>query len=64
METTTHTITKEENSKLREEVNKMEEVNTGLRELLEKKKVWYDEQLVREREATHQVEVRRNNEMG
>ena len=37
---------------------------TRLRELWEKKNVWYDEQLVREREVTHQVEVRLNNEMG
>ena len=35
----------------------MEGVNRGLRELLEKKKVWYDKQLVLEQEATHQIEV-------
>ena len=64
VETTTHTITKEENSKLWEIVSKMEGVNIGLQELLEKKKVWYDEQLVLEWEATHQIEVRLKNEMG
>ena len=45
-ETTTHTSTKEENKKLHEEAQKAEVVVTGLRELLEKKKAWYDEQLV------------------
>ena len=63
-ETATHTRTKEENRKLCEEAQKTEAVITGLRELLEKKKAWYDEQLERERELKHQVEVRLNNEMG
>ena len=63
-ETTAHTNTKEENNKLREEARKLEAVITRLRELWEKKNVWYDEQLVREREVTHQVEVLLNNEMG
>ena len=39
-----HAATKEEKGKLQEEFNKLEQVNTGLRELLDKKKVWYKEQ--------------------
>ena len=42
----------------------MEGVNKGLRELLEKRKAWYNEQLEKEQEETHQVQVRLNNEMG
>ena len=29
----------------------MEHVNIGLRELLDKKKVWYEEQIIKERES-------------
>ena len=42
-ESAAQAITKEANSKLREEANKMEGVNKGLRELLEKQKAWYNE---------------------
>ena len=42
----------------------MQGVSTGLRELLDKKKLWYEEQLAREREVLHQIEVRLRNEMG
>mgnify|MGYP000235158330 CR=1 FL=1 len=59
-----HNNTKEANKKLREEAQKMEAVVTGLWELLEKKKAWYNEQIIWERELTHQVEVHLNNEMG
>ena len=59
-----HASTKEANSKLREEADKLEEVSKDLRELLEKRKAWYNEQLVKEREATHQVKIRLKNEMG
>ena len=59
-----HTLTKEVNSKLREEASKMEGVNKGLRELLEKRKPWFNEQLKREREETRQVQVRLNDEKG
>ena len=59
-----HTRTKQENRKLRDEAQKTEAVIMGLRELFERKKAWYDEKLVRERELKHQVEVRLNNEMG
>ena len=52
-ETTAHTNTKEENKKLCEEAQKTEVVITGLRELLEKKKAWYDERLIREWELMH-----------
>ena len=31
---------------------------------MDKKKVWYEEQLAREREALHPIEVRLRNEMG
>ena len=36
----------------------------GLRALLEKKKIWFDEQLVVEQDRRHQLEIRLNNEMG
>ena len=42
----------------------MEGVNKGLRKLLDEKKAWYNKQLEREKEVTHKVEVRLNNEMG
>ena len=45
-EITTHTSTREEKSKLLEDAKKSKVVNMGLQELLEKKKAWYDEQLV------------------
>ena len=63
-EAAVHNNTKEENKKLHEEAQKMEAVVIRLLELLETKKAWYNEQLVRERELTHQVEVRLNNEKG
>ena len=47
-EAAAHTRTKEENSKLREGAQKSETAITRLRALLEKKKTWFDEQLVRE----------------
>ena len=56
--------TKEEYEKLREEANKKDAAITGLWELAEKKKAWYDKQLVHERAQMHEVQVRLNNEMG
>ena len=47
-ETAQHTWTKEENAQLREEAKKSEAAIAGLQALLEKKKVWFDEQLVGE----------------
>ena len=44
-----HNRTKEEYEKLREEANKKDAAITGLWELAEKKKAWYDKQLVDER---------------
>ena len=41
----------------------MEGVSKALCELLEKKKAWYNKQLEHEREETHQVQVRLNNEI-
>ena len=47
-ESAAHALTKKANSKLREEASKMEGVNKGLREMLEKRKVCYNEQLEKE----------------
>ena len=44
-ESSAHTLTKDANSKLREEVGKMEELNKGLRELMEKRKTAHNDQL-------------------
>ena len=48
VEAAAHTRTKEENTKLREEAQKSKAAIVGLQALLEKRKTWYDEQLVRE----------------
>ena len=50
--------------KLQEECSKLQAVHTGRRELLDKKKVWYEEQLTKEWESLHQEEVRLKKEMG
>ena len=63
-ESAAHTLTKEANNKLREEVNKMEDVNKGLRELMEKRKALYNDQLEKEREETCQVPICLSNEKG
>ena len=55
MEYAVHGLTTDANNKLREEVTKLEDVNQGLRDLLEKRKAWYDEQLEYEQEEAHQV---------
>ena len=59
-----HISTKEEKRKLQEEAKKTKAIIAGLRKLIERKKAWYDEQIVREREQTHEVEILLNNEMG
>ena len=56
-EVATHNRTKEEYEKLREEANKKDATITGLQEFTEKKKSWYDEQLVHERTQMHEVQV-------
>mgnify|MGYP006905976982 CR=1 FL=1 len=59
-----HVVTKEEKDKLQEEFLKLQAVNTGLLEVLDKKKVWYEEQLTEERESLHQEKIRLRKEMG
>ena len=59
-----HAFTKDANSKLREEVSKLEDVNQGLCDLLEKRKTWYDEQLKHKREKAHQVQIRQEQRKG
>ena len=63
-EIATDISTKEGKRKLQEEAKKTKAIIAGLRELIIRKKAWYDEQIVREREQTHQVEILLNNEMG
>ena len=48
MEYTAHGLTTDANSKLREEVSKLEGVNQKLRDVLEERKAWYDEKLKHE----------------
>ena len=43
VESAAHALMKDANSKLREEVGKMEEVNKGLRELMEKRKAAHND---------------------
>ena len=64
MEYAVHGLATDANNKLREEVSKMEGVNQGFREILKKWKAWYNEQLEREREEAHQVQIRLDNEKG
>ena len=61
-ESATHTPTKDTNSKLWEEVGKMEEVNKGLRELMEKRKATHNDQLEQERGKARQLQIRLNKE--
>ena len=42
----------------------MEDVNKGFRELMEKRKALYNDQLENEREETCQVQIRLGNEKG
>ena len=58
-----HAAIKEEKGKLQEEFHKLEKINTGLGELLEKKKVWYEEQLTKERESLREEEARLRKDM-
>ena len=54
-ESAAHALTKDANSKLREEVGKIEELNKGLRELMEKRKAAHNEQLEQEHEEARQL---------
>ena len=61
VEMAAHNSTKEEKSKLQEEAKKIKIVIAGHHELIERKKACYDEQIMHEREHTHQVKIRLNN---
>ena len=61
-ESAAHALTKEANNKLREEMGKLEGVNKGLRELMDKRKEAHNEQLQQEREETRQLQIRLTKE--
>ena len=64
MEHAAHDLTTNVNNRLREEVSKLKHVNQRLWNVLEERKVGYEEQLKHEREEVQQVQILLEKEKG